>query len=226
MASVVAHIIYAQKYFEKYPSAEINKDEFILGCVFPDIRRVDNSIKRKDTHLCFDSIDLDFKGLTSFEAGWKFHLYCDMEREAILNKYDFYSLDHAGDFYHQPAKSLEDEIIYDSFNNWEKIANYFNNPPECSSLIGDSSVSNSSSEFDKGDEISLSIQCGQETFEFWFALVAKYIEKRPDSRAMKIFLSKQLGFADTAGNIASTVDKLRKNAEVMRILEKVKEEIV
>ena len=88
MASQIAHIVYAKKYFEKYPST-INKDEFILGCVFPDMRRIDGNIKRKDTHRHYDPLDLDFSGMTAFEAGWKFHLYCDMKREEILNKYDF-----------------------------------------------------------------------------------------------------------------------------------------
>ena len=68
MACPVAHIIYVDKYFAKYSSA-INKDEFILGCTFPDIRRIDEKIKRKETHLRFDPIDLDFSGFTPFQAG-------------------------------------------------------------------------------------------------------------------------------------------------------------
>ena len=95
MAAPISHIVYAKRYFEKNPST-INKDEFILGCLFPDIRRVSENIKRKDTHIPEEilenvtsikkrnSIDLDFTGLTSFQAGWKFHLYCDMKREEIL----------------------------------------------------------------------------------------------------------------------------------------------
>lgn len=204
MASVVSHIIYAQKYLEKYPSREINPDEFMLGCVFPDIRRIDSSIKRKDTHICFDPIDLDFAGLTSFQAGWKFHLYCDMKREEILNKYAFYSLPNAADFWHQPAKGLEDEIIYDDYNNWEKLVLYFNNPPQ----------------------IDTRISVSQGTFELWFAVVAKYIEKKPNTSSMRIFLSKQVGFGENLDKIAASVDKLRKSGKVIETLKKVKEEIV
>lgn len=226
MASVVAHIIYAEKYFDKYPSSEINKDEFILGCVFPDIRRVEKSIKRKETHLCFDPIDLDFDRLTSFQAGWKFHLYCDMGREAILNKYDFYSLDDTTDFGHQPAKGLEDEIVYDDYKNWEKIVTYFNNPPEICSLIGVSPASTCPPRLGKTGGDFLSTRGGQETIELWYAIIARYVEKKPDSQAIKIFLSKQLGFADIAGSIAEIVDKLRKDDKVIETLNKVKEEIV
>ncbi len=118
MACPVAHIIYVDKYFAKY-SLAINKDEFILGCTFPDIRRIDEKIKRKETHLRFDPIDLDFSGFTPFQAGWKFHLYCDMKREEILNKYHFYSLDNTTDFWNLPAKFFEDEVVYDECKNWK-----------------------------------------------------------------------------------------------------------
>lgn len=204
MACPVSHIIYADKYLEKYPSREIGPDEFMLGCVFPDIRRIDASIKRKDTHRCFDPIDLDFAGLSSFQAGWKFHLFCDMKREEILNTNDFYSFDHTTDFWNTSAKFLEDELIYGEYDNWEKTINYFNNPPKIDTEIGVS----------------------QETFELWYAILAKYFEKNPDSMRVNIFLSKQLSFADKAGDIVQAIDKLRKNDRVVELLKMVKDQIV
>jgi hypothetical protein len=203
MASQVAHVIYANKYFAKYPSG-IDKDEFILGCIFPDIRKIDEKIRRKETHLCFDPIDLNFSGFTSFQAGWKFHLYCDMKREEILNKYNFYSLDSATDFWNLPAKFLEDEIAYNDCRNWEKLIHYFNNIPQ----------------------INSGIYVSRETLELWYAIIAKYIEKRPDSKLMKVFISKQPKLANFAEDIVKTVDKLRKDAKLVGILTKVKDEIV
>lgn len=204
MASQISHIIYAQKYFKKHPMLSQDEDEFLLGCVFPDIRRIDESIKRKDTHLCFENCDLNFAGLSPFQAGWKFHLYCDMKREEILNKYGFYELDHTADFWHQPAKDLEDEIAYDGYNNWEKLVNFFNNVPYVDAGIGVS----------------------PETFSLWYAILAKYIEKKPDSKAMHVFLSKQNKLAEKADEIVETIDKLRKSGKVVKILEKVAEEII
>lgn len=203
MASQVAHIIYANKYFAKYPSG-IDRDEFILGCIFPDIRRIDATIKRKDSHLKFKPLDLDFSGLTSFQAGWKFHLYCDMKREEILNKYDFYSLKNASDLWNLPAKIFEDEVIYDDWKNWEKLVHYFNNIPAVDTGIGVS----------------------RETMELWYAIIAKYIEKKPDNKSMKIFLSKQPKLLCIAKEIIGTIDKLRKDDKVVEILSKVKDEIV
>lgn len=203
MASQISHIIYAKKYFDKYPST-INKDEFILGCVFPDIRRIEENIKRKDTHRHYDPLDLDFTSMTAFEAGWKFHLYCDMKREEILNKYGFYSLPEAESFWHLPAKIMEDEIVYDVYNNWEKLVHYFNNVPF----------------------IKTGMNVSQETFSLWYAILAKYIERKPDSKAMRIFLSKQPSLAEKADDIVQSIDALRKNNKVTDILAKVTEEIV
>lgn len=203
MASQVAHIIYAQKYLKKYPSA-VNKDEFLLGCVFPDIRRIDEDIKRGHTHLSFENLDLDFSGLSSFQAGWKFHLYCDMRREEILNKYEFYDLNCASDLWHLPSKIFEDEIVYGEYNNWEKLVHYFNGVPYLENTGGVS----------------------RETWDLWYAILAKYMEKKPDGGAMHIFLSKQPALSKKADEIVKTIDKLRKNAKVVEILKKVKDEIV
>ena len=203
MATPISHIIYAKKYFEKHPST-INKDEFILGCAFPDIRRIDENIKRKDTHLHFDTLDLNFEGLTAFQAGWKFHLYCDMRREEILKNHGFYSLPNTEDFGRLAGKHLDDELVYENYNNWEKLVHYFNNPSIVEALPGVS----------------------RETFSLWYAITAKYIEKKPDSRATHGFLVKQPSLVKKADGIIQSIDKLRKDEKVVELLKKVAEEIV
>ncbi len=204
MASQVAHIVYAKKYFEKYDLLPEEKDSFILGATFPDIRRIDGNIKRKDTHLHFYPIDLNFENLTPFEAGWKFHLYCDMRREEILNSYNFYSLKYTDEFCGQAAKMLEDELIYDQYNNWEKLANYFNDAPF----------------------VSNGIDVFKETFELWYSILSNYIDEKPSSDSIKTFLLKQPSLAPAANDIVETVDKLRKNDKVIELLKKVSEEII
>ncbi|KKP80165.1 MAG: hypothetical protein A2271_03700 [Candidatus Moranbacteria bacterium RIFOXYA12_FULL_35_19] len=219
MASQIAHIVYAKKYFDRLdseglndledektllvPTSKINRDEFILGCVFPDIRRIDKNIKRKDTHLYFPVLDLNFSGLTSFEAGWKFHLYCDMKREEILNKYSFYSLNEVGYTRGLAAKLLEDELVYEEYNNWEKIVSYFNHAP-----------------FAKVNTDIL-----PETFNLWYAIVAKYIEVKPNDKTIKIFLSKQK-ISNKLEEIIKLIQELREDEKAVQILKKVKDEII
>jgi hypothetical protein len=204
MASPVSHIIYAKKYLEKHPLHNSDEEMFFLGCVFPDIRRVADGLKRKDTHWKFDPIDLDFQGLSPFESGWKFHTYCDMKREEILNKYNFYSLAETTAFGHEPGKLLEDELIYSSYNNWEKIINYFNNPATV--------------------EIDLDVPC--ETFDLWYAMLAKYFKEKPSNTSMSALMSKQGSLANEAKDIIKSLDRLRKNKKAVEILLKVKEEII
>ncbi len=202
MASQVAHIVYAGKYLEKYPME--NSDEFLLGVCFPDIRRIDSKIKRSDTHIILSDLNANLSYLKSFQAGWKFHLYCDMRREEILNNLHFYDLPIAGDYWGLPAKHLEDEVVYESFNDWEKVIKIFNKPPK----------------------VEIPHFVSRETFEIWYAILAKYFEKKPDSESIRIFIKKQPGLVKVADDIVKTMDKLRKNSKIVEILAKIKKEIV
>jgi flagellar motor protein MotB len=204
MASQIAHIVYAKKYLEKYPSSEINRDEFLLGCVFPDIRRIAENLSRSETHRIFDPINLNFTGLNSFQAGWKFHLYCDMRREEILNKYGFYDVAGENGKSWQANKMLEDELLYDVYNNWEKLVHYFNNAPI----------------------IILPQGLSKESFSLWYTMVARYIEEKPTDKSMRLFISKQAMFQKDSAVIIEKVDKLRKNKKSVEILKRVINEIV
>ena len=204
MASQIAHIVYAKNFLENDHPSWIDKDEFILGCIFPDIRRIDETISRKDTHMHFEKVDLNFEGLNSFEAGWKFHLYCDMKREEILKKYDFFSLPNSGDFYGQAAKELEDKLIYNKYNNWEKLVHLFNNVPKNDNPLGVS----------------------HETMGLWYAIIANYIDAVPDSKSIHIFLSKQKAWVNSADGIVESMKELEQNKEIVEILKKVSEEII
>jgi len=221
MASAISHIVYAKKYFDRMKSGELrnefsdpgvnryllkNKDEFILGAVFPDIRRICNNIKRSDTHSAFEIIDLNFEGLTAFQSGWKFHLYCDMRREEILNKYGFYSIKGAADHCCGSAKLLEDELVYDRYDNWEKLVCYFNN----SSKI----------------EVDLGALVARPTLDLWYAILAKYMERKPDEKSMHIFLSKLPSLAEKADEVIESIERLRKKEKAVEILRGVMREIV
>jgi len=220
MASQVSHIVYAKRLFEALEDSKMikvlrdtrdllipddfDKDQFILGCTFPDIRRIDRRIKRKDTHLRFEPLDLNFSDLSSFEAGWKFHLYCDMRREEVLNGYGFYDLKGTGDFFGLPSKLLEDELLHDVYNNWEKIVAYFGNVPFIETGIG----------------------VDAETFSLWYAILAKYLEEKPTGKTMHVFLSKQFGIGGDLDEIIKTVESLKKNKKALEMISRINEEII
>jgi len=204
MASQIAHIVYAKKYLENDHPSWINKDEFLLGCVFPDIRYIDKSISRKDTHLHFSKVNFDFEGLTSFEAGWKFHLYCDLRREEILSNEKFFEIPGSDDSFGRPAKLLEEEMIYDKYNNWEKLC----------------ALMNGVSYFDVGISVS------RETFEHWYAILANYMKEKPNYKSMHIFTSKLVGSLEKTDHIIESLKKLEKNEKAVKLLEGVWEKII
>ena len=202
MASQIAHVVYSKKYLDRHPAMEA--DLFLLGTLLPDVRRITDEVMRQDTHMVYKELDLGFRDLSAFEAGYRYHLWCDMRREEILNKYDFYSLKYAGDIGHLPSKLLEDEVVYEKYNNWEKLCWLLNNPPEVKS------------------EIPVS----RETIERWYAINAKYFEKKPDEKTLKAFLWKQRRLRKRSDEIVDAVGKLRNNSKAVEILGKVCEEII
>jgi len=201
VASQVAHVVYAKKYLDRHPA--MNADLFLLGTLLPDIRRVTDEVERKDTHALHEELNLEFEDITSFEAGWKFHLWCDMRREEILNKYEFYKLSYTID-HDVPPKLLEDELVYEKYKNWEKLRLILNNPPE----------------------IKIGLDVSQETIEHWYAILAKYFEKKPDDKTMKAFLFKQRKLRGQSEELVDLVGKLRNNSKVVEILPKISDEIL
>ena len=126
-----------------------------------------------------------------------------MRREEILNKYEFYKLPYAID-HDVPPKLLEDELVYEKYKNWEKLRLILNNPPE----------------------IKIDLNVSQETIERWYAILAKYFEKKPDDKTMKAFLWKQRKLRGQADELVDLVEKLRNNSKVVEILPKISDEIL
>jgi hypothetical protein len=128
-----------------------------------------------------------------------------MRREEILRNQGFYALkkDKSERWIHS-AKLLEDEILYDEYNNWEKLVHYFNNPPFMDTGIGVS----------------------KESFNLWYAMISRYIEKKPDKKSIHIFLMKQRGLPKNVDEIVDQVPVIRENKKAVEILLKVKEELI
>ena len=149
----------------------------------------------------FAKIDLDFSGLTSFEAGWKFHLYCDLKREEILNGKGFFKIDGADNYHGRSNKFLEDKLVYEKYNNWEKLVHLFNNVPKIGSLPNVS----------------------HETVGMWYAIIANYIKDIPSYKSTHIIIAKILNNAD---GIIEGLKEMEKNKKAVEILGKVYEEII
>ena len=127
-----------------------------------------------------------------------------MRREEILNQQNFYKLKRTSDLFGRPVKLLEDVLLYDNYNNWEKMTSYFRNPPR----------------------VNLKIEVDRQTFVLWYAILAKYIEEKVTLKTISILLSKLPKLATESREIIDTVKELEQDALVIKKLLVVQEEIV
>jgi len=95
-------------------------------------------------------------------------------------------------------------LIYDEYNNWEKISSLFNDPP-----------------FFETDFF-----IGKDIFDLWYSIVATYISKKPDDKSMAIFLSKQKNLPADISEIMDIISKLRQDKEVVEKLKKIPNQII
>jgi hypothetical protein len=194
MATPVSHIIYADRFLKKYPQ-KFKWEDFMLGIMFPDIRRVSN-ISREETHNCFKKLDLNFKDLSGFEAGWKFHVWCDLRRNEVLRNRDFFSLKDIKGLHYMAYYFLEDFLVWEKFKNWESVVFLYKNP----------------SFFEISSKVSIT------DWNFWYETVAKYIQEKPNSSSIAQFIKQQPSVTTKEAKIAGEFEKLKNNARVVDVL--------
>lgn len=202
MASQIAHIVYADQYLKKFPSIA-NKDEFYLGVCFPDIRRVSN-LTREQTHQHFKNLDLYFKNLSSFEAGWKFHVWCDLRRNELLRDYKLWDIKVISQVSFFAYYFLEDQLVWNKHKNWETICNIYHNPVY----------------------IKLFKQLNRQDWNFWFKIVGDYIANPPTAESIRKFCKLQPALATKADSLVEEVERLKQDQKVMEIFGRLYGEMV
>ncbi len=85
----------------------------MAGTNFPDIRYISN-IARATTHkMDGEGLDYVFSAPNSFEAGRRFHVFVDIEREKHMLKHQAYRFIKSGPLKTQMLKIVEDHIMFD-----------------------------------------------------------------------------------------------------------------
>lgn len=112
MAAPVGHIICALALFN---SSNVVKDHdaFLAGTSFPDIRYI-SDISRAQTHKLSANAKLsDVLDAEPFEAGRRFHVWVDREREKYMAKNDAYRFVKDRPYKTHMLKIIEDHILFD-----------------------------------------------------------------------------------------------------------------
>lgn len=113
MAAPVGHIVCALALLNSGTVDIADQNAFMAGTSFPDIRYI-SDVNRSKTHR------LDEEGLShilatssSFEAGRRFHVFIDREREKYMREHNAYRFVMNGPLRTQMLKIIEDHIMFD-----------------------------------------------------------------------------------------------------------------
>jgi len=198
----MSHIVYADKYCKKYATPQ-PKEDFYLGVNFPDIRRVAN-ISRADTHLCFNPLDLDFSGMDAFQSGWKFHVWADLRRNELLRDAEFFEIDIVRKAHYLSYFFLEDELNWRRYHNWETISNLYRDAPYKQIVEG----------------------VNKSEWRYWYEILSEYFMQEPDENAVGRVLGKMTGLGHLRVRVIDEIKKLRKNKNVVQILETIQAQMI
>lgn len=112
VAAPIGHIVCALALLNVTTSV-VDPNAFLAGTSFPDIRYV-TDVSRSATHRSEQrSLSYVLESESSFEAGRRFHVYVDREREKHMRQHNAYSFIKNGPLKTQLLKLVEDHILFD-----------------------------------------------------------------------------------------------------------------
>lgn len=123
MAAQITHIALTEKIFDKY-FADKNKQEFVVGTNFPDIRRMAN-IERDLTHFNNETMESVVAEENSFMAGFRFHSLVDIDSTLYRRNSGLLNLFPKSIYLHEGVKAFEDRVMYGKVSDWEEIRQMF-----------------------------------------------------------------------------------------------------
>lgn len=203
MAAEITHILVADKLFDQYFSDK-NKADFYIGCCLPDIRYIAPDIKRSATHLPVKNIDDVISEPNALFAGMKFHNLTDHRRNQFIeSRANIYQSYDNLPFIGGSTKLLEDMVLYNRIQIWDKIIQLFNS--EIQSQLPDNIPS--------------------ETIAKYNQILAKYFRKPPSLDTISD-LVREFGFNDNQiADATSTIKQLRSDPAVVATINEMYENI-
>lgn len=126
MAAPVGHIVCALALLNSPSANIIDKHAFLVGTNFPDIRYI-SDVHRSTTHKLYDSsLGHVLEAPSSFEAGRRFHVFVDREREKHMQEHHAYRFIKNGPLKTQMLKLIEDHIMFDKLKDRFNAKEVFN----------------------------------------------------------------------------------------------------
>jgi hypothetical protein len=189
MANQITHVALAEKMSDEF--RKFNRDLFIVGTIFPDIRYL-KVIDRQKTHFYDLKLEDILSEDDSFIAGMKYHSLTDKVRERYMAEKNIYDHIPSSRYITQALKTYEDEIFYSRVADWEKI----------NGILGHV--------FD--EEMKSGIN--KEQIEKWHSLIRDYFKQPPTDVSRENFMF-GIGFLkEESAEINSLIGEMRQNNKV------------
>jgi len=194
MPAPVTHIVLALSILPFLPGK--NKDEFLRGTSFPDIRYL-SGISRETTHLP-GNWDLIKNEQSSFKAGMLFHSLVDRIHDQYMNSYNAYEFVPAPGFKPYFFKFYEDYILYNKISDWSSICNCF--------------------DFISPEETTYGIS--EKTITMWHERLQNYCREKPNTHVMIQLVTPKRSFAHwvTAEIMKLVIERCKRSPELHKLI--------
>lgn len=118
MAGEVVHVVYGARILS-YLKDKVKGPSYWTGTLFPDIRHL-GIVSRHHTHPKDVSLE-SLVGEDDFHTGIRVHAWVDSTREKFLSDRNMKETLPWHPFVPHAIKLLEDELVYDKYNDWNLI---------------------------------------------------------------------------------------------------------
>lgn len=195
MAGEVGHVVYAARVLD-YLGDAVKGPDYWVGTLFPDIRHL-GVVSRHRTHP--DSVSLQsLVGKNDFMTGMRVHSWIDQTREYFLRRENIKETLPWHPFVPHALKLMEDELLYDMFDDWNLVLRTLNRVHE--------------------DELVFT--SNEERVTEWHQVLRDYLREKPTD-ASRYELTLAIGLSEkVAEELNSVVQQLQKDAKTQEVVQR------
>ncbi len=193
MAGEIGHVVYGARLLT-YLGGKVKDTSFWIGVLFPDIRHL-GVVSRHRTHPR-DIALRSLVGRGDFATGMRVHAWVDVTRDTYLSEQNVKEILPWHPFVPHALKLLEDEMLYDSYDDWDVISRLLN----------------------KVHDEELGFVADERAIATWHGILRQYFKKKPTD-ASRAELAGGIGLtAVNAREINSLVKRLREDGAAPEII--------
>ncbi len=187
MAGEIGHVVYAARLLT-YLGNQVQDPAYWIGTLFPDIRHL-GVVSRHHTHVSNVSLSA-LASDNDFMTGMRVHSWVDSTREHYLKTKNMKETLPWHPFVPHALKLLEDELLYNHFDDWNLIHRLLNTVHE-----GELQYVNS-----------------RPRIQQWHSTLQAYF-RQPPSDASRMELSRAIGLSENSAQEVNTVVKELRDTE-------------